>query len=184
MWPSLITDVIWSGGEITSTFDHPELVKLGHCKLIEEVMIGEDTLIHFSGVAMGTNTHWGLELIFHNDILIFSSSSSSGEACTVVLRGATQQILDEAERSLHDALCVLAQTVKEPRTVYGGGRRTYSWSKTTALSSFFAHLTAEHKKCGTCGTLRFLRMGICVSSIIKLFLSWMQSPLYRRAYCL
>uniref|UniRef100_A0A4W5MF07 T-complex protein 1 subunit beta n=1 Tax=Hucho hucho TaxID=62062 RepID=A0A4W5MF07_9TELE len=60
-----------TGGEITSTFDHPELVKLGHCKLIEEVMIGEDTLIHFSGVAMG-------------------------EACTVVLRGATQQILDEA----------------------------------------------------------------------------------------
>ncbi|XP_066524352.1 T-complex protein 1 subunit beta [Hoplias malabaricus] len=85
-----------TGGEIASTFDHPELVKLGHCKLIEEVMIGEDTLIHFSGVAMG-------------------------EACTVVLRGATQQILDEAERSLHDALCVLAQTVKETRTVYGGG---------------------------------------------------------------
>lgn len=45
---------VCSGGEITSTFDHPELVKLGHCKLIEEVMIGEDTLIHFSGVAMGT----------------------------------------------------------------------------------------------------------------------------------
>uniref|UniRef100_A0A8B9GWM2 T-complex protein 1 subunit beta n=1 Tax=Astyanax mexicanus TaxID=7994 RepID=A0A8B9GWM2_ASTMX len=70
-----------TGGEITSTFDHPELVKLGHCKLIEEVMIGEDTLIRFSGVAMG-------------------------EACTIVLRGATQQILDEAERSLHDALCL------------------------------------------------------------------------------
>uniref|UniRef100_A0A672NFC8 T-complex protein 1 subunit beta n=1 Tax=Sinocyclocheilus grahami TaxID=75366 RepID=A0A672NFC8_SINGR len=85
-----------TGGEITSTFDHPELVKLGHCKLIEEVMIGEDMLIHFSGVDMG-------------------------EACTIVLRGATQQILDEAERSLHDALCVLAQTVKETRTVFGGG---------------------------------------------------------------
>lgn len=42
-----------SGGEIASTFDHPELVKLGSCKLIEEVMIGEDKLIHFSGVAMG-----------------------------------------------------------------------------------------------------------------------------------
>ncbi|RXN34728.1 T-complex 1 subunit beta [Labeo rohita] len=41
-----------TGGEITSTFDHPELVKIGHCKLIEEVMIGEDTLIHFSGVDM------------------------------------------------------------------------------------------------------------------------------------
>lgn len=85
-----------TGGEIASTFDHPELVKLGSCKLIEEVMIGEDKLIHFSGVALG-------------------------EACTIVLRGATQQILDEAERSLHDALCVLAQTVKDSRTVYGGG---------------------------------------------------------------
>lgn len=50
----------------------------------------------------------------------------TGEACTIVLRGATQQILDEAERSLHDALCVLAQTVKEPRTVYGGGTHTHT----------------------------------------------------------
>ena len=38
-----------------------------------------------------------------------------------MIRGATQQILDEAERSLHDALCVLSQTVKETRTVCGGG---------------------------------------------------------------
>ena len=46
---------------------------------------------------------------------------AAGEACTIVLRGATRQILDEAERSLHDALCVLSQTVREPRTVLGGG---------------------------------------------------------------
>jgi len=45
-----------------------------------------------------------------------------GEACSIVLRGATQQILDEADRSQHDALCVLTQTVKETKTVYGGGR--------------------------------------------------------------
>ncbi|XP_066585781.1 T-complex protein 1 subunit beta [Prorops nasuta] len=85
-----------TGGEIVSTFDHPELVKLGKCDLIEQVMIGEDTLLRFSGVPLG-------------------------EACTVVIRGATQQIVDEAERSLHDALCVLAATVRESRIVYGGG---------------------------------------------------------------
>ncbi|KAJ1653106.1 T-complex protein 1 subunit beta [Dispira simplex] len=85
-----------TGGEIVSTFDHPELVQLGHCDVIEEVIIGEDRLIKFSGVA-------------------------AGKACTIVLRGATNQLLDEAERSLHDALCVLSQTVKEPRTVLGGG---------------------------------------------------------------
>jgi len=31
-----------TGGEIASTFDRPELVKLGQCELIEEVIIGED----------------------------------------------------------------------------------------------------------------------------------------------
>ncbi|KAL9634870.1 MAG: hypothetical protein Q9204_002831 [Flavoplaca sp. TL-2023a] len=85
-----------TGGEIASTFDHPEMVKLGHCDLIEEVIIGEDTLIKFSGVA-------------------------AGQACTIVLRGATEQLLDEAERSLHDALAVLSQTVREPKTTLGGG---------------------------------------------------------------
>jgi T-complex protein 1 subunit beta len=51
-----------------------------------------------------------------------------GEACTIVLRGATKQILDEAERSLHDALCVLTQTVKETKTVFGGGTCNVTWN--------------------------------------------------------
>lgn len=85
-----------TGGEIVSTFGNPELVKIGKCDLIEQVEIGEEILIKFSGVALG-------------------------EACSIVLRGATEQILDEAERSLHDALCVLTSTVKETKTVYGGG---------------------------------------------------------------
>merc|ERR1712232_1181267 len=84
------------GADIVSTFDAPEEVKLGSCKKIEEMMIGEDKVIKFSGCA-------------------------SGEACTIILRGASQHILDEAERSLHDALAVLYQTVQETRVVYGGG---------------------------------------------------------------
>jgi len=85
-----------TGAEIVSTFGKPELVKIGKCDLIEQVAIGDETLLKFSGVPLG-------------------------EACSVVLRGATEQIIGEAERSLHDALCVLTSTVKEPRTVYGGG---------------------------------------------------------------
>jgi T-complex protein 1 subunit beta len=45
----------------------------------------------------------------------------TGAACSIVLRGSSEHILDEAERSLHDALAVLISTVKEPRSVYGGG---------------------------------------------------------------
>merc|ERR1712094_84699 len=73
-----------------------DLAKLGTCDLIDEIMTGEDKLIRFSGCA-------------------------SGEACTVVLSGASTHVLDEAERSLHDALCVLSRTVRETRTIPGGG---------------------------------------------------------------
>lgn len=58
--------VVCPGGEIASTFDNPSAVKLGGAQVIEEIMIGEDRLIHFSGVAMG-------------------------EACTIVLRGASER---------------------------------------------------------------------------------------------
>jgi T-complex protein 1 subunit beta len=37
-----------TGGEIASTFDHPEKVKLGYCDLIEEIVIGEDKVDGFS----------------------------------------------------------------------------------------------------------------------------------------
>ena len=44
-----------------------------------------------------------------------------GEACTIVLRGSSSHLLEEADRSLHDALCVLTETMKESRIVFGGG---------------------------------------------------------------
>jgi T-complex protein 1 subunit beta len=85
-----------TGGEIASTFDEPGTAVLGEADLVEEIMIGEESLIRFSGV-------------------------KCGEACTIVLRGPSRHILDEAERSIHDALCVLAKTVDEPRIVWGAG---------------------------------------------------------------
>ena len=57
-------------------------------------MIGEQKMIKFSGVG-------------------------AGKACSIVLRGASSFITDEAERSLHDALCVLQQTVLNPQTTLG-----------------------------------------------------------------
>uniref|UniRef100_H0XPI3 T-complex protein 1 subunit beta n=1 Tax=Otolemur garnettii TaxID=30611 RepID=H0XPI3_OTOGA len=97
-FPSVEYLALVTGGEIASTsITCTELVKLGSCKRIEEIMIGEDKLIHFVGVALG-------------------------EACRIILHGATQQILDKTERSLHNALCILTQTVKDSKTTDGGGR--------------------------------------------------------------
>ena len=51
-------------------------------------MVGEDKLIRFSGC-------------------------KSGSACSIILRGASSHLLDEAERSMHDALCVLTGGVAD-----------------------------------------------------------------------
>lgn len=86
------------GAEILSTFDNPERKEevMGFTAKIEEVMIGEDKLIKFSGC-------------------------KKGEACSIVLRGSSSYLLDEAERSLHDALCVLLRTIEDKQIIYGGG---------------------------------------------------------------
>merc|ERR1719171_2194084 len=46
------------GADIVSTFDNPEQTKLGTCDRIEEIMIGEDKVIKFSGCAQ--NEAWFL----------------------------------------------------------------------------------------------------------------------------
>lgn len=89
------------GAEVLSTFDAPGKAKLGSCKLIEEIMIGEDKFVKFSGCA-------------------------DNKACTIVLRGSGYHILDEAERSLHDVICVLSQMVGNAKMLYGGGNSEVS----------------------------------------------------------
>jgi T-complex protein 1 subunit beta len=84
------------GAQIVSTFDDPTQDVLGSCGEISEFMIGEDKMIKFSNCARN-------------------------EACSIVLRGSGAHILDEAERSLHDAICVLVSAIKNHRTIYGGG---------------------------------------------------------------
>lgn len=86
------------GAEILSTFDTPENAtkSLGYADLIEEVMLGEDKVIRFTGCRQN-------------------------EACSVILRGSSSHLLDEAERSLHDALCVIAKTIEVRKTLLGGG---------------------------------------------------------------
>jgi len=44
-----------------------------------------------------------------------------GKTVTVLVRGSNRLVLDEAERSLHDALCVVRSLVKQRYLVAGGG---------------------------------------------------------------
>uniref|UniRef100_A0A7S1GCY1 T-complex protein 1 subunit epsilon n=1 Tax=Bicosoecida sp. CB-2014 TaxID=1486930 RepID=A0A7S1GCY1_9STRA len=53
-------------------------------------------------------------------MLVVEECANSG-AVTVLVRGGNRMIVDEAKRSLHDAMCVARNLIKDNRIVYGGG---------------------------------------------------------------
>ncbi|RDW88177.1 T-complex protein 1 subunit delta [Coleophoma cylindrospora] len=54
-------------------------------------------------------------------IVKVTGTKSAGKTVSIVCRGANGLILDEAERSLHDALCVIRCLVKKKALIAGGG---------------------------------------------------------------
>ncbi|EGF78173.1 hypothetical protein BATDEDRAFT_20487 [Batrachochytrium dendrobatidis JAM81] len=71
--------------------------KLGYADLIEEVTSAGAKVVKVTGV------------------------KNSGKTVSVLVHGANQLVLDEAERSLHDALCVIRCLVKKRALIAGGG---------------------------------------------------------------
>ena len=69
---------------------------LGKAKRVEEVKIGDDKLIYIR-------------------------ECKNPKAVTIVIRGASNQVIDEAERSLHDGLCVVRNVIEDGKIVAGGG---------------------------------------------------------------
>jgi thermosome len=53
--------------------------------------------------------------------MIFVEGCKNPKAVSILIRGGTDRIVDEADRSLHDALCVIRDVVEDPKIVAGGG---------------------------------------------------------------
>jgi len=85
-----------TGGKIVTNLDAITSADLGYAALVEERKIGEDKMTFIEGC-------------------------KHPKAVTILIRGGTQRIVDEAERSLHDALCVVRDVIEEPKIVAGGG---------------------------------------------------------------
>jgi thermosome len=84
------------GGQIMATAKDLTPEVLGHAKTVEEVKVGEDKLLYIR-------------------------ECKNPKAVTIVVRGGAEHVLDEAERSLHDALCVVRNVVEDGKIVAGGG---------------------------------------------------------------
>lgn len=65
-------------------------------------------------------------------------SSKQCRTCSIVVRGANDFVLQEAERSIHDALCVIRCLVKKNKLIAGGG------APEIEVSSQLSKLSKQH----------------------------------------
>jgi thermosome len=55
------------------------------------------------------------------DKWVFIEGCKNPRAVTILVRGGSQRVVDEADRSVHDALCVMKDVLEKPAIVAGGG---------------------------------------------------------------
>jgi len=85
-----------TGGRVVNSVDMLTASDLGEAELVEERKVGTDK--------------W-----------VFVEGCKNPRSLTLLIRGGTDRVVDEAERSLHDAISVLRDAILKPKIVAGGG---------------------------------------------------------------
>merc|ERR1712112_143999 len=96
--PEIELIAIATGGRIVPRFQELSSEKLGTAGLVRELSFGTT-----------------------KDKMLVIEECANSKAVTIFLRGGTKMIIEEAKRSMHDALCVVRNLVRDNRVVYGGG---------------------------------------------------------------
>ena len=63
------------------------------------------------------------------DKWVFIEGCKNPKAVSILVSGGSQRVVDEADRSLHDALMVVKDVLEKPYTVAGGGAPEALYSK-------------------------------------------------------
>mmetsp|Transcript_52386 Transcript_52386/g.86708 ORF Transcript_52386/g.86708 Transcript_52386/m.86708 type:complete len:535 (-) Transcript_52386:152-1756(-) len=87
-----------TGGNIVPRFQELTSKKLGTCGTIRTLEFGTT-----------------------KDRMLVIEKCPNSSAVTIFIRGGNKMIIEEAKRSIHDALCVARNLIKDSRIVYGGG---------------------------------------------------------------
>ncbi|WP_455463037.1 thermosome subunit alpha [Candidatus Hodarchaeum mangrovi] len=56
-----------------------------------------------------------------DDDMVFVEDCPLAKSVTILIRGGTELVVDEAERSIHDAICVVRNVLEDKKVVPGGG---------------------------------------------------------------
>ncbi len=103
---------IATGARIVPRFEEITPEKLGKAGLIKEMSFGTS-----------------------NDRVILIKECENSKAITVLIRGGSRVICDEARRCLHDAICVVRNMVRNNMVVAGGGATELACSIAVAAAA-------------------------------------------------
>lgn len=107
--PEIELIAIATNGRIVPRFEELSPEKLGSAGLVRELSFGTT-----------------------KDRMLVIEKCPNTRAVTIFIRGGNKMIVEEAKRSLHDALCVVRNLVRDNRVVYGGGAAEISCSLAVA----------------------------------------------------
>jgi T-complex protein 1 subunit epsilon len=96
--PEIELIAIATGGRIVPRFQELTPEKLGYAGLVRELSFGTT-----------------------KEKMLVVEECKNSRAVTIFLRGGNKMIVEEAKRSMHDALCVVRNLVRDTKIVYGGG---------------------------------------------------------------
>jgi T-complex protein 1 subunit epsilon len=96
---------IATGGRIIPRFEEVSANKLGRAGLVREIGFGTT-----------------------KDRYLLIEQCPNTKAVTIFVRGGNKMIVEEAKRSIHDALCVTRNLIRDNRIIYGGGSAEISIS--------------------------------------------------------
>ncbi|EET01538.1 Putative TCP-1/cpn60 chaperonin family protein [Giardia duodenalis] len=107
-----------TGARIIPRFEDISSDKLGYAEAVREISLGtsSDKIMVFEGLQPQQTT----------------ADSVPHTISTVFIRGGNNMIIEEARRSLHDAMCVVRNLIRDPRVIYGGGSAEISCSLAVA----------------------------------------------------
>ncbi|KAL4229032.1 T-complex protein 1 subunit epsilon [Mactra antiquata] len=103
--PEIELIAIATGGRIVPRFEELTKEKLGKAGIVKELSFGTT-----------------------KDKMLVIEDCHNSRAVTIFIRGGNKMIVEEAKRSIHDALCVIRNIIKDTRIVYGGGAPEISCS--------------------------------------------------------
>merc|ERR1712083_203687 len=113
-----------------ASLDHFTSENLVSAEMVEEIQTGSSKCVKITGMA------------------------TPGKTCSIIIRGSNKLMLEEADRSLHDALCVIRCLVKKRFLIAGGGAPETEVARELMLHAYTLTENAGLNPIGTVTELR------------------------------